>query len=174
MSTVFVVFVILAVLLGIILLCFGVSWLEKREHGKEFDERQTLARLRASNLSQNVGFVYFLISMCVMIYQVDNPKTIEPYLLVFFGYFLQMAVCQTYCMIHHAALPFAQKPRTSIIGFVFSGLMMLLYVPQNIRRDGPLSFTGHGSASWIFLVAGIYSLYLAVLLTIQSLRREKE
>ena len=70
---------------GILLFCLAVLWLQKRFPSKEFDERQQVSRGKAGELGLLVGVVYFLAIMPVMIGQVDGKKTIEPYLLVFFG-----------------------------------------------------------------------------------------
>ena len=164
----------LLALAAVVLLCFSASWLEKQKHETEFDERQIMARLQASNLSQWVGLTYFFISMMVMIHQVDNPKTVEPFLLVYFGFFLMLTVYETYCIIHQASVPLSRKPVSLIISMILSGIISFWCVTITMKKDGPLTLTGHGTSGWIYLVPGMFSFYTAVLMTIQHLRRNKE
>jgi len=100
---------LLAVLAGIVLLCLGVIYLEKKMPVKNFDERQKQAHGRAYRISYWVGLVYYLIAMLVCVNQVGKEKTIEPYLLFLFGIMLQLTVDATYRMMTNCDLPLYQK-----------------------------------------------------------------
>lgn len=165
---------IVLIFAGIIALCGVVLWLEKRFPSKQFDERQQVSRGRACGLGLGVGVVYFLVTMSILINQVDGEKTIEPYLLVFFGLMLETAVMCTYSLLTHSYLSFLQKPGLNILGFGFCGALQFLTLANRLKREGPLTLVGHGSSSWIFLIAGSCFLYLTLVLLIQQLRREKE
>ena len=162
------------VFLGILIFCTGALWLEKRFPSKEFDERQQVSRGKASGLGLFVGVVYFLATMVILINQVDGEKTIEPCLLVFFGVMLQIMVMSTYSLLTYSYLSFLQKPVASIVGFGFCGILQLLTFRTNLERYGGLHLVGHGIFAWVSLLAGSCFVYLAVVLLIQQLRREKE
>ena len=51
MSILSVIGWILAALAGIVLLCLGVLWVQKRYPSEEYDERQKIARGKASSLA---------------------------------------------------------------------------------------------------------------------------
>ena len=69
---------IFAALAAIVLLCLGVIWVQKRYPSENFDERQKLARGKASTLALIVGVVYFLGVCLWLLNQVEKPKTVEP------------------------------------------------------------------------------------------------
>ena len=79
---------IVGFLLCIIAFCALIILLEKKFPSREYDERQKAAQGRASRLGMIVGMLYFMVVMTVMIFQVDHPKTVEPYLLIFIGILL--------------------------------------------------------------------------------------
>ena len=159
---------------GILLFCLAVLWLQKRFPSKEFDERQQVSRGKAGELGLLVGVVYFLAIMPVMIGQVDGEKTIEPYLLVFFGVMLETMVMSTYGLLTHSYLSFQQKPIRTSLGFLLCGVVNLLTFATNWERFDGLSFVGHGTFAWAALIAGCCFLYLALVILIQQLFKEKE
>lgn len=159
---------------GIMLLCLGALWLEKRFPSEQFDERQLMSRGKACGLGLSVGSVYFVTALAIMVKQVDGEKWIEPYLLVFFGVMLQTMVMSTYGVLTHSYLSFQQKPIISIVGFGFCGAMQLITFSSHWREYGGLHLVGHGSFAWVPLIAGSCFLYLAAVLLVQYLFREKE
>ena len=162
-----------AVLVGIVLLCFGAVWLEKNFPGEKFDERQKTVRGRAYRLSFFVGILFMLVAMSLMVYQVDNEKTVEPYLLVYFGLMLQAMVFHVYCLLNHAALPFSERPVVPIICYTLIGLMDVSAFINAVER-WPLTFVGHGTTGWNSLVQIFFWFSMAFLHLLQLLRREKE
>ena len=164
---------ILAVLAGIVLLCLGVIWLERKFPSKEYDERQKQAQGRASRLGMITGLIYFMVVTAVLIRQVEEPKTVEPYLLVFIGVLLMVMVDHTYCFLTHSTLPLSQKPMTSIVCYAVCGMIQLLYIWEALDRF-PLALVGRGSAGWIHLLTGISFLYLSLIHLIQYLRDRRE
>ena len=163
----------LGILLGIVLLCLAVIYLERKAPSEEFDERQKIMRGNAHRLSLVVGFVYFLVVTAILIRQVEGEKTVEPFLLIFFGLEVQMLVLHTYCLLTHSALPLSGKPVTTIVCYVFSGLIQLGYIANRLG-DFPLSLVGQGSAGWIHLTGGVFFLYLALMHALRLLWKEKE
>ena len=163
----------LGILFGIVLLCAGVIYLQKKAPGQEYDERQKIMRGKASDLSLTTGFVYFLVVTAILIRQVEGEKTVEPFLLIFFGLELQMLVYHTYCLLTHSAMPLSQRPVTAVVCYSFSGLIQFLYI-FNRLGDFPIAMVGRGSAGWIHLTGGVFFLYLALMHLIQMLWKEKE
>lgn len=164
---------ICGILLGIVLLCLGVIYLERKCPDDDFDERQKIMRGNAHRLSFMVGLAYYLFVTTVLIRQVDGEKTVEPFLLIFFGLELQLLVLHTYCLLTHSALPLSEKPVTAIICYVISGLIQLGYI-FNRLGDFPLEMVGHGSAGWIHLTGGIFFLYLALMHLLRLLWKDRE
>ena len=173
MNMLYLILLICGVLLGIVLLCLGVIYLEKRIPAKQYDERQLHARTRAHRLSFWVGFAYYLVVTVVLIRQVDGKKTVEPFLLVFVGLILQALVLHTYSILSDAALPLSEKPLYPIACFTFVGCLQLTQFYNQLRWGIP-GLTGRGAADWVFLMTGISFLYLSVLHLIQWLRGRKE
>ena len=163
----------LGILVGIVVLCAGVIYLQKKAPGQEYDERQKIMRGKASDLSLTTGFVYFLVVTAILIRQVEGEKTVEPFLLIFFGLELQMLVYHTYCLLTHSAMPLSQRPVTAVVCYSFSGLIQFLYI-FNRLGDFPIAMVGRGSAGWIHLTGGVFFLYLALMHLIQMLWKEKE
>lgn len=163
---------ILLVLLGIVLLCLAAVWIEKKFPGKQYDERQILARSKAHRLAYWVGFVYSMAVVMILIYQVDGKKTVEPYLLVLGGVFLQEIVIHTYCLITHAALPLSQNPAPTIAGFIIIGITHVITFWVHYKRYGTMLTVGQSTITYIYLITGIGFLYLALLHLIQTLRKD--
>ena len=173
MSVLQTIFLVLGILLGIVLLCLGVIYLEKKLPVKQYDERQLSARARAHRLSFWVGYAYFLTVVLILIRQVDGEKTVEPFLLVFAGLILQALVLHTYSILSDAALPLSEKPLYPIICFTFMGCLHLTQFNNLLRRGVP-GLSGRGASDWVFLMTGISFLYLSLLHLIQWLRSRKE
>ena len=162
------------VLAGIVLVCLGVTRMEKTAKTSEYDERQQLVRGRGYRLANTVVEIYLLAVMCVMIGQVDGEKTVEPWLLVFLGFQIQNLVFHAYCLLNQAALPLSGKPVSMILSCCMSGVISLFGIQSSLARD-PLSFVGHGSAGWVFIMTSFFFFSLALMHLIQLVRnREKE
>lgn len=172
MSMMKIILWMLGILLGIVLLCLGVIYLEKRIPGKNYDERQNQSRARAHRLSFWVGFAYFLAVVILLIQQVDGGKKVEPFLLVFTGLILQALVLHTYSIFSDAALSLAEKPWVAIVCFALVGCMQLTQFIMGCRQGIP-GLTGREAADWIFMMTGTGFLYLSILHLIQWLRRER-
>lgn len=163
----------LGILLGIVLLCAVVIFLERKFPGREYDERQKIMRGKAADLSLMTGLVYFLVVMMILVRQVEEEKTAEPFLLIFFGLELQMLVYHTYCLLTHSAMPLSEKPVTAIVCYSVSGLIQLVFI-FNRLDDFPIAMVGYGSSGWIHLTTGVFFLYLALMHLIALLHKEKE
>ncbi len=164
---------ILGILAAIVVLCIGTVWVERKFPGESYDERQKLSRGNAYRLSFWLGFFYSLIMVVILIRQVEGEKTVEPYLLIFFGVFIQAVVYHTYCVLTHSALPLSEKPGVAIAGYALCGLMQLWNIGDKAELL-PLTFVGKASSIWINIVSGAGFLYLALMHTINLLRKEKE
>ena len=173
MNMLWVIGGIFAAILLILAFCAGVIFLEKRFPSDAYDERQKIAQGKANRLAMIVGLFYFMIVMVILIRQVDGPKTVEPYLLIFIGILLMVTVDHAYCFLSHAYLPLSENPMTSVICYALGGLAQLLYIWEALDRF-PLSLVGHGTASWIHLLMGMDFLFLAAMHLIQLLRDRKE
>ena len=173
MSTMMGVLVIVCVFAAIVILCAAAVWMEKKYPGKEYDERQKLARGRGYRLSFWIGILYYVIIALVLIGQVDREKTIEPYVLVLVGVILQAMVNHTYCLMTHSALPLSQNRVWAIFGYVVCGALQFCQFHIWQERDG-LSLVGHRSAAWGALIAGCCFFYLVALHMIQMLLERKE
>ena len=164
---------IIGILLCIIGFCALIILLEKKFPTREYDERRKAAQGRASRLGMIVGMLYFMVVMIVMIFRVDHPKTVEPYLLIFIGILLMLTVDHTYCFLSHAALPISQNPFVAIVGYGICGIMQLLTVLTSPRWY-PLEWVGHGTSGWIHLLTGMDFLFLAAMHLVQYLRDRRE
>lgn len=173
MSVLKICIVVIGILLAIVALSAGVIFLEKHFPSDDYDERQKAAQGRGNRLGMITGMLYFMVVMIVMIQQVDNPKTVEPYLLIFIGILLMLAVDHAYCFLSHASLPLSQKPMTSIVCYALGGVAQILYVIDAVEWF-PLTWVGHGTAGWIHLLSGLFFLFLSVIHLIQYLRDRKE
>ena len=133
----------------------------------------TASHLRRMDLSLMTGLVYFLVVMMILVRQVEEEKTVEPFLLIFFGLELQMLVYHTYCLLTHSAMPLSEKPVTAIVCYSVSGLIQLVSI-FNRLDDFPIAMVGYGSSGWIHLTTGVFFLYLALMHLIALLHKEKE
>ena len=164
---------IVLVLVGIVLLCFGAVWMEKRYPVEDYDERQKAARGRGYRLSFWTGIVYYFIVAMVLIQQVDGEKTVEPWLLVAIGILLQAAVQHTYALLSHAALPLSGKPLVMVFSHLFCGALQFINFSMHWEQYS-MNLVGYGTSAWIFLIAGTDFFYLAALYFVQFLRDRKE
>lgn len=154
----------------LVALCAVVIFMERRFPSEKYDERQKQARGNAYRLSFWVGAIYYLAIMTVMIFQVENEKAVEPFLLVFGGLILQIMVMHIYCILTHSALPLSEKPRVAIAGYFVCGLLQLL--TNNYSELFPL--VGKGSEAWVRLMVAVSFFALAVMHVINRMRRERE
>ena len=173
MSILQIIFIMLGILLGIVLLCLGVIFLEKKIPTKQYDERQMSARARAHRLSFWVGYAYSLAVVIILVGQIDGEKKVEPFLLVFAGLILQALVLHTYSILSDAALPLSEKPMYPITCFTFVGCLHLTQFYNQLRWSMP-GLIGRGASDWVFLMTGVSFLYLSALHLIQWLRSRKE
>lgn len=168
-----VLLIILAVLLGMIGLCAGVIWLERKYPTAEYDERQKQARGNGYRLSFWVGIAYFLGAIFVMMQQMDAEKKVEPYLLSMAGVLLVIMVDHTYCVLTHSDLPLSKQRIGSVLFYAAYGLTQLGQFL--IGKDWmELSWVGNGSKPLCHLMMTVCSLYLMGLHIIQFLRERKE
>ena len=167
------VLLIIGVLAFVVALCVAAVWVEKVFPGKEYDERQKIAKGRGYRLGFWVGIAYYMGVALVLLWQVDGEKTVEPYLLVMAGVILQAIVDHTYCLLTHSALPLSQNRLWAISGYVVCGALHFTQFYIFSKRDG-VSLLGHGTAAWIWLIGGCCFLYLAALHMIQALLDRKE
>ena len=165
--------IVIGVLAAIIVFCIANMWIEKRYPSEDYDERQKLIQGRASSLGMGIGLIYLVVVMGILINQVDKEKTIEPFLLVLWGFLLPIMVDHTYCFIGQAALPLSQKPWYSIISYAILGTLHLWKFNNGLKLF-PLSFVGKGTSAWIYLSTGICFLYLSLMHIIQYFRDRKE
>ena len=173
MSIIQFVGIVIGVLAAIILYCLANMWIEKRYPSEDYDERQKLLQGRASSLGMGTGLIYLVVVMGILINQVDKEKTIEPYLLVLWGFLLPIMVNHTYCFIGHAALPLSQKPAWNIICYAILGVGNIWRFSNGLELV-TLSFVGKGAFPWLYLTIGICFLYLSLMHIIQFLRDRKE
>ena len=174
MSILSVIGWILAALAGIVLLCLCVIWVQKRYPSEEYDERQKIARGKASSLAMIVGMLYFVGISIVLASQVETTKTVEPYLLVLIGIELMLTVDHTYCLLCHAALPFSKKGGSTAVYYLIMGLLGIGRFALYRNWVPALSWVDRGSQPLPFLMLGIGFLYLGLMHTIAWLRSRKE
>ena len=161
------------VLAGIVLVCLGVTRMEKTAKTSEYDERQQLVRGRGYRLAFWVGFVYLLISIPLLVGYTEGQKKVEPYLLVFGGFMLQNLIFHVYCLLNHAELPLSKNPMVTALGFLLVGIIWLCSFYSAQQRN-PLSLVGYGSDGWTYLMVAFTFLVMALMHLLQLLRREKE
>ena len=160
----------MGVLLALMLLCAAVIYMERKFPSENYDERQKQARGQAYRLSFWVGILYYFMVMCIMIFGEKGAMYIEPYLLLFFGFMLQVMVLHIYSVMTHAAVPLSEKPGVAIISYFVMGVLNLLM--NDYSKPFPL--VGERSVSSIRPVLGIMALALASMHLIQLLRDRKE
>ena len=175
-----IILITLASMTGIVLLCLAVIWLEKKFPGKRFDEMQISSRLKGTRAAFWIGMLYYLVTVPILIGQVDGEKTIEPYLLVTIGFLMQMMILYTYCLLTHSNLPLGDNPLVAIGSYAFIGLTQLLIFRDDVAdyqfHNIPLALTlvGRSSILWFHLVFAICFFYIALLNVIQLIRSWKE
>ena len=158
----------IGVLLALVLLCAVVIFMERKYPSENYDERQKQSRGRAYRLSFWVGLIYYFTVMCIMIF--DEIASVEPYLLLFFGFVLQIMVLHIYSVMTHAAVPLSEKPGVAIVSYLVAGVLNLLMNDYS----KPIPLVGERSIAAIRPVLGILGLALAAMHLIQYLRDRKE
>ena len=162
--------IMLGLLLALVLICIAVIWLERKFPSEKYDERQKQARGNAHRVSFTLGMVYYLVILAIMIRQVDQPKIVEPYLLLFMGILLQVMTVHIYCILTHAALPLSEKPGLAVGSYLLCAICHLL--SNDFTK--PMPFVGRGSERWVWLAGMISFFALAIMHGISLMRREKE
>ena len=178
MSVVSAIGVLFLVFLAIILLCLTVIWLEKRFPGKSHDERQDRSQGRACRLSFYIGLLYYgFVTMLLMALQ-RQGKTIEPYLLVFGGILLQVAVYRIFCMITQSFMRTYQKPMGAILFDMIMGTVAILCYRISAKHNLLEEMGYPASFEWIFLILAVMFMFFVVCwvfqLLWQRLRDERE
>ena len=163
-------FVMVGILLFLVLLCMAAIWMERKFPSEKYDERQKNARGYAYRLSFWVGAIYYLVLIAIMIRQVDRPKTVEPYLMIFWGFLLQVMAMHIYCILTHASLPLSEKPGVSIICYLFCGIFYSL----TNDLSAPLSLVGQENSTWTGITMSVSFFALALMHLIQYFRDRKE
>ena len=165
------VWMILCILAGLAFLCMAVICLERKFPSKKYDERQKAARGNAYRISFSVGLVYYLAICTYLIWQVGKSDIkVEPYLLVFMGFLIQMMVFHIYCLLTHAALPLGEKSWVAIFSYSICGVLQLL----TDDFAAPLSMVGYDSHALTRLAVGVCFLALAVMHLINLFIKERE
>ncbi len=168
--------ILLAVCAALFLICLAALWWEKNWQSDRYDERQKISRYKSYRLSFWLGFLYYLAATGIMLFQVEGKKTIEPYLLLFFGIMFQALVLHMYGLLTGSALPFGEKPGRMVFSYLFIGSIQFLNL-RNWGKQFPapgMPLTGQGSSKWVFLILAVISYVLAVLYLICALRKDKE
>ncbi len=162
-------FALAAVFLMLLAVCWGIIVLERKFPGKNYDERQQIARGRAYRASFWFGFLYYL---AVSVYAVNQGGEMN-YLLLFGGMTMQAVVFHIYCMLTGAALPLSEKPWVPVICYSIMSMMYLIPVFTGAYTD-TLTMSKEGTRTGVNLVLGVFFLALAVLHLMNRLRKERE
>ncbi len=170
------VFLLLGICAALALICIAALWWEKNWLSDRYDERQKISRYKSYRLAFWLGFLYYLVATGIMLFQVEGKKTIEPYLLLFFGIMFQALVLHIYGLLTGSALPFGEKPGWTAFSYLFIGSLQILNL-WNWGKQFPvpgMPLTGQGSSKWVFLILAVESFVLALLYFIYALGRDKE
>lgn len=161
---------LLAGLSVIILLCFGVLWLERNFPMKTYDERQQVSRGKAYRLSFFVGAIWWFVSIVYLTFGGNSDNVL---LVLWLGFFVQAMTFHMYCLLTHAALPLSQKPMTTILSY---GLMAVVYGANALMAN---SIDNRWSDkppvnTWLHLSLAVFAGALSIMHLIQYLRDKKE
>lgn len=170
-----VLFLTVAAVALIVVICGLVVFLERNFPSAKYDERQKTARGSAYRFSNGVGMVYWFGLFAYFVFHTGKSEwVLEPFLLVMIGILIQLQSFHVYCLMTHSALPLGEKPAGTIIGyFLLGGMYLFQYYNQYIPEDAA-GFTGAGSMNLFQLMAAFDFFALAVLHLIAMLRKEKE
>lgn len=166
------IWAVVAVLL-LMAVCAGVIWLERKFPGKEYDERQKIARGNAYRFSFWTGMLYYfgLTMMAIWNREWKDP-VVDLYLALLFGLMLQALAFHVYCVITHAALPMSENPKVTIVGYFILCAINLTRFLDDFTQEIPM--TGEESSKWIQMLSAVFFLILALTHLLQYMRREKE
>ena len=157
------------ILLAIVGLCGLTTWVEKKYPGKEYDERQQIVHGRAYRLSFLAGMVYFIPVTIWQMFQAEAGKSsMDMYVVIFLGLWIQVLLFATYCIWNGAALPLSEKHPWAIGTCLFiAGYYFLKF----FVFGGELNPAG---LKFLPLFMGIGFSYIALLYLIQYLQWKKE
>ncbi len=160
-------FIGVVVLLGF--LCWCVIKAERKFPTDKYDERQLLARGRAYRLCFWIGFAYDLF---VMVHAISRGWE-SSYILFFFGLSLRAMTFHLYCLFTGSALPLAEKPTISTVGY--AGLALMNFA-RLLKADihSPLTFAREDTQIWLGLSMGVVFASLSIMHLLSRLRQEKE
>ncbi len=121
----------LAVVAAICGICFVMIWWERRHPSKNYDERQQLARGKAYRVGFYVSAVWYMIALLYILFDGDTDGMI---LIIFMGFWTQALAFHIYCLLTHAALPWSQKPVSTIVSYgILSGFYAInIWAAQGI------------------------------------------
>ncbi len=166
---------LLGICAALVLICLAAVWWEKNwQTDHRYDERQKIARNKGYRLTFWLGFLYYGCVAICLIFQVEGEKTIEPYLLLFFGMMFQALVLHIYGLLTGSALPFAEKPGWMVFSYLFIGLTRVMSLRMWHKRGLEISLTGQGTTIWTDLIMAVISFVLALLYLISAFKKEKE
>lgn len=154
-----------AAVVGIVVLCLGVMYLEKKAPGKEYDERQKLIRGNAFRLSFAVGIGWQMVLFVMVDLEKELPLGIST--LIFLGLLVQILVQHIYCLLNHAALPLSQKVGLTIGVYLLAGFVHLTSFRNGMelyqKIGAQLGYTEPWEEIWIKLFLSLSFFILAVL-----------
>lgn len=174
MSTGVILLLYAAILALLIIVCaLAIHW-KQNSSSEKFDERQKIARGNAYCFSWWVAIAYYFALMTYFVFHTGKSDwVIQPFLLIFIGFLLQLQSFHIYCLMTHSALPLGEKPVPTIIGyFVLGGLHLLQYFLQYIPEN--VGYAGAASTNLLRLLISADFFSLAILHLIAYLRDRKE
>ncbi len=168
------ILLVIAALVGICLLSIKVR---KDWPSKDFDERQKQSINEGYQVAYWVGFLYFSAVMIACIgLEAGEELPVAPYLLLYAGIMLQIAVLHIHNLLTHSAMPLSSNPKTEIVGFPISGCIMLWGVWNQGKRYEGFPLRGEGTIKWFFLIGAVTFFLRSVghLLTLFWKEKEEE
>lgn len=160
----------------VVICLVNIWWRRSGRPVDNYDERQKIAHGEAFQVSMLVGNFYYLVLAILYVMQKDREQySVEPFLGIFFGIELQAMLYHIYCLLTHSALPLHQKPLSTIISYGALGLLQFAnyYTWYNQHGLTP-SLTGDGTIQLIYLMCGVFFLFLAAMHLIAMVWKEKE
>ena len=174
MSLISDIIIILGVLVFAFLICLAVIWLERKFPGKQFDERQKIARGNAYRVSMCVGSIYYLGVMIYLASQEGETAGVFDFnILVVWGLILQVLVLHIYSLLTHSALPMGETPHIAIKGYLLFGVVCLIWSGYESTSSITILI---GKENWmrLKLAMGIVFLALAAMHELRLRWKEKD
>lgn len=169
---------VVAIALAVLAVCAVLTWVEKKNPPKQFDERQQIVRGQAYKWACVTGLCYF-ISIAILDLVLPSGVQADLFLVIMVGITLAIFVCECYCCFHDAYLPLTKSPKANIIMLYALGAMYLLQAVNWVDRmtvtfaeDGfrivkfgevMLSITGDSAIVWGFLMVAVMSVTIATI-----------